>query len=217
MFLRWLSFKLGKHKSKSMDLHLCKSTDLVCACVCSRNQCVVQQLTRLPSEGPARDRQARCAYYLSMLLKLVHLKMFTRRCKYHAVCVWVCVGDCRIVFMCLYSCVTDDLFVFVQSGRRRNVLVSSRTSWWRASQWRPSTRAGRLSTALPTAGGTGDCSGFLKTFITAVLCLRVQGTEYGVDIHACKGSCLLPGLVATHGSHDCWPHSPSPRPGDHRD
>ncbi|XP_046900665.1 DNA-directed RNA polymerase I subunit RPA49 [Hypomesus transpacificus] len=43
------------------------------------NQCVVQQLTRLPSEGPARDRQARCAYYLSMLLKLVHLKMFTRR------------------------------------------------------------------------------------------------------------------------------------------
>uniref|UniRef100_A0A665WSD3 RNA polymerase I subunit E n=1 Tax=Echeneis naucrates TaxID=173247 RepID=A0A665WSD3_ECHNA len=41
--------------------------------------CVVEQLQKMPTEGEGRDKVARCAFYLSMLLKLLKQRNLTRK------------------------------------------------------------------------------------------------------------------------------------------
>ncbi|XP_017264572.1 DNA-directed RNA polymerase I subunit RPA49 [Kryptolebias marmoratus] len=41
--------------------------------------CVVKHLENLPTEGEAREKMARCTFYLSLLLKLAQQKMVTRK------------------------------------------------------------------------------------------------------------------------------------------
>uniref|UniRef100_A0A3Q1JGN5 RNA polymerase I subunit E n=1 Tax=Anabas testudineus TaxID=64144 RepID=A0A3Q1JGN5_ANATE len=44
-------------------------------------QSVVKRLENMPTVGDARDNTARCAYYLSLLLKLARQKSITRKCE----------------------------------------------------------------------------------------------------------------------------------------
>ena len=54
---------------------------LMVCCSCPRSLCVVRQLEILPSEGEAREKAARCAYYLNLLLKLTQERQITRKCE----------------------------------------------------------------------------------------------------------------------------------------
>ncbi|XP_045572307.1 DNA-directed RNA polymerase I subunit RPA49 isoform X2 [Salmo salar] len=88
---------------------------------------VVRQLESLPREGVARERQARCAFYLLLLIKLARQKNITRKFGQEEGCVNVVFqsgqeeGCVNVVFQSGQEegCVN----VVFQSGRRRAVLM----------------------------------------------------------------------------------------------
>lgn len=79
------------------------------------NLCVVRQLETLPSEGDARDRRARCAYYLSLLIKLVRVRMVTRKFGQEEGCP-------RLIQNKLMRTFTAETF---NNGRLQNMVSSS--------------------------------------------------------------------------------------------
>lgn len=79
----------------------------------SRCLCVVKLLENMPTVGEEmRDKTSRCAFYLSLLLKLARLKSITRKCECN-VCLSSFVSEVVlhtsvehmpiVIYVCIYS------------------------------------------------------------------------------------------------------------------
>uniref|UniRef100_A0A8C7Z096 RNA polymerase I subunit E n=1 Tax=Oryzias sinensis TaxID=183150 RepID=A0A8C7Z096_9TELE len=79
------------------------------------NLCVVKHLENIPSASEPREKTARCAFYLSLLIKLAHQKIVTRK-------FWIEEGCPRVIQSKILRTFTVETY---NNGRVQNIVSTS--------------------------------------------------------------------------------------------